>query len=252
MLTFNERAYQLELKSNDTDDSIIEYIKNHRTDIAHISVHKIASELFISPNSIIRTAKKLGYSGFSELKFSIQNEDNPEEINTVSNKVLDKLPQSVAKSIDVFDDECIDKLVCKLVSSNKVLIAGTGDSVYFCEYFGRYLRCLNKKTEYFAQIHDIEYFSNFYETDDLVIIISVSGATERLVKLAKNLKAKNPKLDVICITHYGENPLSEICDTQVCFWGDRRVVNGYNVTDRSGLLVLIKLICEGYLKKVCE
>ncbi len=249
MLTFDERASQLELKSNDTEDSILDYIRKNRAEIQNISIHKVASDLFISPNSIIRTAKKLGYSGFSELKFAIQNEDNPEELHTASNKVLDKLPQSIAKSIDVLDDNAIKKLIDKIISSDKILIAGIGDTVYFCEYFGRYLRCLNKKTEYFAQIHDIEYFSNFYESNDLVIIISVSGQSERLIKLAKKLKETKPNLQIFCITHYGQNPLSAVCDEQICFWGDKRIVNGYNVTDRSGLLMLIKIICEEYLRQ---
>ncbi len=250
MLTFEERVYNIELKSNDTDDSIIEYIKNNRKEIQHISVQKIAKDLYISPNSIIRTSKKLGYSGFSELKFSIQNEDNPSEITTVENRVFEKLPQSIIRSIDVLDETALDRLTDQMVDANKILIAGVGDSVYFCEYFGRYLRCLGKKTEYFAQIHDIEYFSNFYEEGDLVIIVSVTGESERLVKLAANLKKRCENLNVTCVTHFGENPLSILCDDQVCFWGDRRIVNGYNVTDRAGLLMLIKMICEMYLKKI--
>ncbi len=249
-MTFEERVYNIELKSNDTDDSIIEYIKRNRKCIQMISVQKIAKDLFISPNSIIRTSKKLGYSGFSELKFSIQSEDNPSEITTVENKVFEKLPQSIIRSIDVLDEAAIETLTDQMVEAGKILIAGLGDSVYFCEYFGRYLRCLNKKTEYFSQIHDIEYFSNFYEEGDLVIIISVTGEPERLVNLARNLKKRCKTLNVTCITHFGDNPLSLLCDNQVCFWGDKRIVNGYNVTDRAGLLMLIKMICEMYLKKI--
>lgn len=76
-MDFEKRVYEKEFNLNDTDDSIIEYIKSRRADIQNLSIQNIAKELFISPNAIMRTAKKLGYSGFSELKFSLQKENNP-------------------------------------------------------------------------------------------------------------------------------------------------------------------------------
>lgn len=251
IVTFDKRAYESEFKLNDTDDMIVEYIQKNRRNIQNISIHKIASDLFMSPNSVMRTSKKLGYSGFSELKFSVQNEDNPEETRTVEHKVLDKIPQNIVRSIDVLDNKVFDAIIEDMMKANKILIAGIGDSVYFCEFFGRYLRCLNKKIEYFAQIHDIEYASKFYEKGDLVIIISSSGSPDRLTKLAKDVKERAPEIDLCCITHFGSNPLSKLCDKQLCFWGEKRIVNGYNVTDRIGLMMVIRMLCEEFLRRLC-
>ncbi len=246
-MTFDERAYEHEFKLNDTDDLVIEYIQKNRENIQNISIHKIAEELYLSPNSIMRLAKKLGYSGFSELKFSIQNEETPNETYTVENRVLHKIPQNIVKTMDVIDDEIMKKFVVEMQNSHKTMFAGIGDSVYFCELLGRYLRCFDKRVEYFAQIHDIEYASRFYCENDLIIVISASGNVPRLVKLVNSVKRRNPDTKVFCITHYGKNSLSEVCDSQLCFWGEKRVVNGFNVTDRAGLAMLIRMLCETYI-----
>ncbi len=250
-MTLNERIDQEQSKFNDTDNSIIEYIQKKRIEIQHTPIQKVAEDLFISPNAIMRVAKKLGYSGFSELKFSLQIEMEGEakNINTVGNRVLDSVPENIIKTIDVIDDSVMQKMLSTMASTNNILFAGIGDSVYFCEVFGRYLRCLNKHVEYYQQIHDTEYASKHYQKGDLIVIISASGEPKRLVDLAKEAKRKGTT--VFCITHFGKNPLSELCDEQLCFWGTRKVINGYNVTDRSGLMLLIRMICEQYFSSFC-
>lgn len=245
-MTLNERIDREQSKFNETDNVIIEYIQRKRVEIQHMAIQKIAEELFISPNAIMRVAKKLGYSGFSELKFSLQieMEDNTKNINTAGNRVLNTVPENIMKTIDVIDESVLQKMLSKISNTNNILFAGIGDSVYFCEVFGRYLRCLGKHVEYYQQIHDTEYASKHYTKGDLIIIISASGQPQRLVDIAKEAKRKG--VAVFCITHFGENPLSKLCEQQLCFWGTRKVLNGYNVTDRSGLMLLIRMICERF------
>ncbi len=249
-MTFEQRIYEKEFYLNDTDDSIIEYIKSNRNDINNISINKIAGELYISPNSIMRLAKKIGYSGFSELKYSLQNENSPESYKTITSQVFDKVPKNVMKTLDVSDEKYIQKMVNQMKRANKILFVGVGDSVYFCEMFGRYLRCFDKNVEYFSQIHDAEYMAKKYKEGDMVVVVSASGRTERLVELAKKTKAQNAT--VYCMTHFGENPLSQICDEQVPFWGEKRIVNNYNVTDYLGLMLLIRIICEAFWKNASD
>lgn len=243
-MSFLKRVYDNEFKLNDSDDSIIEYITIHRNDINKISIQKIANDLFISPNTIMRLSKKLGYSGFSELKFSLHNEDIPNTNQTVTSQIFDGIPVNITKTLDINDGNDIEKLVSMMTLDGKIMFVGVGDSVYFCELFGRYLRCLNRKVEYYQQIHDSEYMLNSYTSKDLIIVISASGETKRLVELAKKAKSMNVK--IACMTHYGTNSLSEIADLQICFWGEKRRVNNYNVTDYIGLMMIIRIICERF------
>ncbi len=247
---FEQRVYEKEFVLNDTDDSIIEYIKKHRSDINKLSIHKIASDLYISPNAIMRLAKKIGYSGFSELKFALQGETQPVEYQTITSQVFDRIPNNIVRTLDVSDENIMRDMVKAMNEARKILFVGVGDSVYFCELFGRYLRCLGKTVEYYHQIHDAEYMARQYSEGDMVVVISASGRTERLITLAKQVKKQG--VTVFCMTHYGNNPLSTVCDAQVSFYGEKRIVNNYNVTDYIGLMMIIRLICEDFWKDYCE
>lgn len=84
-MTFAERLKNIGMQTNDTEDDILAYIEKHRKDISQLSIQKIAKDLYTAPNSIMRLLKKLGYSGFAELKFAVQNEPRPQ------NKTLSRL-----------------------------------------------------------------------------------------------------------------------------------------------------------------
>ncbi len=248
-MTFEERVYDQEFKLNDTDDSVVEYIRANRKDLHSLSIQNIARALYIAPNAIMRLAKKLGYSGFSELKFSLQQEDNPADLQTVEKRVLDKIPQNIVKTLDVIDEDEMAQFVAAMLAAPKIVFAGVGESVYFCELFGKYLRCLDRKVEYHVHIHDMEYAVAHCTAGDLLLIISASGNNARLKALAD--VAKQNGVVTACMTHYGKNNLSDICDEHLYFWGEKRVAGGYNVTDRSGLMMLIRIVCEAYWEKLC-
>ena len=248
-MDFEQRVYDQEFKMNDTDDSVVEYLRKHRKGIQNLSIHKIAEDLFVSPTAVMRTSKKLGYSGFSELKFCLQAEDTPTQIKTAESHVLGKLPENIVRTVDVMDENMLHTMVDSMIGAKKILFAGIGDSVYFCELFGRSLRCLDRPVEYFQQIHDMEYAARRYTQGDMIIVISASGKPERLVALAQN--AVQNGAVVYCMTNFGRNPLADVCMGQLCFWGEQRIVNGYNVTDRSGLMMLVRLLCEEFWKKFC-
>ena len=219
-MNFLKRVYDNEFKLNDSDDSIVDYIKENRKNIDKISIQKIADDLYISPNTIMRLSKKLGYSGFSELKFSLHNEDLPNSSRTITSQIFDGIPANITKTLDICDDNDIEKLVDMMSLDGKIMFVSVGDSVYFCELFCRYLRCLNRIVECYQQIHDSEYMLNSYTSNDLIIVISASGETKRLLDLAGKAKSNNVK--IACITHYGNNSLSEIADLQICFWGEKK------------------------------
>ncbi len=246
-MNFEQSVYEKEFKLNDTDDSIIQYIREHKDTIHKISIQKIASELFISPNAIMRLARKLGYSGFAELKYSIQSESGIEQERTVTSQVFDQVPSNIARTLDINDGNDIKGLVKQLDQAERILFVGVGDSVYFCKLFVQYLRCLEKQVEYHTQIHDCEYMAKQYTHKDMIVFISASGNTRRLVDLAHKVKEKGVKL--VCMTHYGKNHLSEVCDTQICFWGEKQTVNNYNVTDYIGLMMIIRMICEEFWRE---
>lgn len=246
-MSFEKRVYEQEFRLNDTDDSVIDYIQKHRNKIQEITIHQIAEELYISPNAIMRTTKKLGYTGFSQLKFSLQQEENQPKNRVPTNTAFNELPISIERTLEVFDEATTQILISKILMANRILIIGLGSSTYYCELFRDYFRCIDRPIEYYEHMHDVEYAARSMKKGDLMIFISASGHASRLETIAKEAKKQN--VDTFCISHYGSNPLNVLCDNHLYFWGERRMVNGYNVTDRIGLLLIIRKVAEEFWKK---
>ncbi|MDU6976065.1 MAG: MurR/RpiR family transcriptional regulator, partial [Clostridiales bacterium] len=70
-MNFEERVLLNELRLTDTDDQVVDYIREDYNRFVNQSVQKVAEDLFTVPNTIVRLSKKLGYKGFSDLKFSL-------------------------------------------------------------------------------------------------------------------------------------------------------------------------------------
>lgn len=57
-MNFEDRVLLNELKFTDTDDQIIEYIRENKEKILNQSIQETAEELFTVPNTIVRLSKK--------------------------------------------------------------------------------------------------------------------------------------------------------------------------------------------------
>ncbi len=54
--------------------NILKYIYGHADDIRHMSIQELASQVSYSSATVLRFCKKLGYSGFAELKYVLHQE----------------------------------------------------------------------------------------------------------------------------------------------------------------------------------
>ena len=81
-------------KMNATEIKILQYIIKNTDEIQKITVKELSQRLFVSKTTIINLAKKLGYEGFSELRFFLKNiserkTENQEEYIPEKNDVND-------------------------------------------------------------------------------------------------------------------------------------------------------------------
>lgn len=242
-MNFDERVLLNELKFTDTDDQIIEYIRKNEEKVLNQSIQDTAEELFTVPNTIVRLSKKLGYKGFSELKFELRKEIEEKKHSlkiNFENKGL--LSENIIKTINVIDSDSIKKAVKKIKQAKNIHLLGIGDSIYFCEMFTKNLRCVNKAAEFFTYRHDMIYNVEKCTEKDLYIVISVSGESRDLIEACEI--AKNRGAYIISMTHLSKNSISKLSDMNLFFWAPKKDINNYNATDRVGIMILIRIISE--------
>lgn len=241
-MKFEERVLKQEFKLNDTDDEIIAFIRNNRHALNTLSIQDIANEVYSVPNAIMRLAKKLEYTGFSQMKIMIEQENEEVERDN-------KIPQNVSKTIELINYDALLTVALKMKKCKTVYFLGVGDSIYYCEMMANNLRCINKKAEYYHNYHEIDYRVTHCDEQDVLVFISATGENERLINVAKGALERG--VCVISVTHFNKNSLSKICSNALYFWGEERRLDGYNVTDRTGLMILLRELSEVFWREYC-
>lgn len=235
-MKFEERILQEEFQLNDTDDIIIDYIRKHRGDINQIAIQKIAKELYIVPNAIMRLCRKLGYSGFAELKMLLKQEENVED------ELPSLLSDSLIKTLDLVDSKKIELVASKMLATKNIHFIGVGESLYFCQMMVDNLKCVNQSAYCYETYREIEYRLQRCNNHDLVVVITASGMNTKLNNWIKYSKERGAY--IVSITHFSKNDTSKIANVPLYFWGEDFKLNGYNITDRTGMMLLLRELSE--------
>src|SRR5699024_12248968 len=84
--------------------------------IQNQSIHEITEKTFTSSASIVRLAKKLGFSGFSEMKYYIKSEleDNSEQFKSS----ISLLEQDIKDTLNLISEQNL-KHICKQIKNTK-------------------------------------------------------------------------------------------------------------------------------------
>ena len=242
-MKFKDRVLLNELKFNDTDDQIIEYINENKELVVSQSIQKTAEVLYTVPNSIVRLSKKMGYDGFSQMKFKLKQEIE-ERDSAPATIIKRQISPNISRTLELINDDLIEAVVKRIESSRKVYFLGMGDSIYFCEMFSKNIKCIGKRSEFFQHRHDMIYSASNCQPKDLFFAISISGESREVIEASE--KAHERGAVVISITHLCESSLSKLADINLFIWAPAENKNGYNSTDRVGMMILIREISEKF------
>lgn len=248
MMNFEERVALNWLKLNDVEDDIVTYLKARAYEAESLSINKIAKDMFIAPNTIVRFAKKLGYRGFSELKYSLAFEHgntDSEEIKKLDQVFEPEISKHIIQTIKLIDRRQVVGVLKRIYESNSVSLYGIGDSQYFCELLAKYLSRVNKNIEMrYHILYDSEYAISRLKPGDVTIFISASGESAQILDLAG--RAHKRGAYIIAITMNTDNTMRRIADTTLVFSSEDKYCNNYNVPDLTGLMLLVRYIANIY------
>lgn len=238
-MRFEERVHKYEYKLNDTDDQIIEYILQNKPEFVNKSIQSLAAAFFTVPNTITRLSKKLGYDGFSHFKNSIKDEINTSNVvNEEGSYYL------IQKTFELLDMEQIEKISKLIHDAKHVLFFGVGDSADFCEMMVRNLRVAGKGAEFSIHRHEVLHRIEEMNKQDVLFLISLSGETEQVLEMAEQAKPRG--ITIVSLTHFSRNSLEKLASFNLYCYSPKKVMNGYNITDKTPLMVVLQAISQLY------
>lgn len=249
-MSFSERIVKNWSRINDVEAQILDYLQNHIDELPSMSINVLVSNLFISQNTVIRLAKKLGFHGFAEMKYAIMAEARTlpkdvsfsEQLNTLSDAVI---ASNIARTIALIDRNQIAALLRRIKKARSVSVHGFGDSHYFAELLQKYFARVSDNVDMqFSILYDIKFKADKFLPADVAIFISASGTTATILELATS--AKEHGTYTVSITQNTDNPLRHIVDESLLFCGDYAETKQKNVPDLTGLMLLLRYIANAY------
>lgn len=206
----NKSYYLLtNLLSEEETKIITGIIKHIENDERRIGVQQIANENFVSPTYIIKMCKRLGFEGYSELYYHLQQAANENE--RASGMALQEL-------IDNYDEEKGQKF-CKLLrrfQNQRIFTDGSGFADLVADYMVQRLAVCGFMV--FNRVHFYDFMIFHEENRNAVtniepsLMIAISQSGEAVPVLNDVRAAKERGFKIICFTKREDSTLASLSD----------------------------------------
>ena len=222
---------------------VVEYIMNSPEEIVNITANELSKRLFISKTSIINLSKKLGFDGFIELRYYVKdyviNKAKKDEVISFKD-ILNDIYEEVTKTLSLQSEDDIKAVAEKLVNSKTVYIIARGASKPIGDLLSTRLSMLRIKSIYIDDYNLIDVIGDRLMEDETLVLISLSGETEKIKNIAKVARAKS--VDVIAITSFSNNTLQKIANYKLFCFSDEVETKNDDLISRLGLHTIAQLL----------
>jgi DNA-binding MurR/RpiR family transcriptional regulator len=208
-----------------SEQKVAEYILREPDAAVISTVADIAKKSGTSEAAVIRLCKSLEFKGFHELKLRIAGDLNKAEIEEyrdflsndsvkeIISKVSSNNIQAIRETIEVLNEEEMNKAVNHVEQADRIIIYGVGASSIIAQDFQQKFSRIGKNCITFTDFHLIAVATVNAGPKDVVIGVSYSGETQEVIEVLE--LARRNQATTISLTKYGKSPLTEKADIRL-------------------------------------
>ncbi|NER40453.1 SIS domain-containing protein [Bacillus megaterium NBRC 15308 = ATCC 14581] len=87
-------------------------------------------------------------------------------------------------------------------------------------------------------IHELEYLQKMMS----FFLISLTGETSQVLEIA--CLGHEKQIPIVSMTNFTRNPLQQIAEYNLYCYAPQKVIHGYNATDRTPLMIVLRKLSE--------
>lgn len=233
---------------------IADYILKNHDKVIKMSVGELAEDAGVVKSAVIRCCKSLGFSGFSDLKFSLARENvRNEQFNyvpyinegdstvAIMEKIFSANIKTLHDTLEGIDREILTGLVELLKSANNIYIYGIGTSAGIVSDFQYRLMQLGFMAFSFTDIVAMRVSTLNIKKGDVAIGISNSGRTKATVEALELAKKRGAK--VASVTSYKKSPIVKVSDFPIVIYTDEIQYPIEAISSRIAHISVLDSIC---------
>lgn len=220
----------LKEKMSEGEETIADFIMTLGKELHKYSTRNIAEATYTSAPTVIRLCKKLGFKGFDDFKeqflkeidyldqqygkvdvnFPFTSQDN---IMRAAHKISHLYEDTVLDTMTLLHHDDLQKVLKLLKYSHSIHVFSYGTALNLAESFKEKMLKIGKNVIISNNLNYQLYEVTCIPKGDIAIIISYSGETLNIIKLAQVCKERG--IPIIAITSFGENTLSQLSSVKL-------------------------------------
>ncbi len=215
----------------------------------HVALKDIADSCEMSEAMVVKTSKKLGFSGFRDLRSqaaaynrlpitAMHEELSPSDtLREIVTKVFRTSAQALEETLGILDMAAFERAATLLANANQRDFYGFGGSAQIAsDAVHKFLRIGIRATAY-SDPYLMLMSAALLGPSDVVLAISHSGQTANLIEAVKAAQANG--VPVIAISNYSESPLASLADAVLCSTAQGSPLTGENAAARVAQLNIL-------------
>ncbi|WP_343834646.1 MurR/RpiR family transcriptional regulator [Bacillus horti] len=206
-----------------SERKVAEYILEEPGKAIKLTIADLAKASQSSEAAIIRLCKRLDFKSFSELKIRVAGDlQKPvaekyydilpnEQMKDVVAKVSTNNIQAIRETMDLINQDEVEKAVTAIMNCKQLLIYGVGASSIIAQDAHQKFMRINIQCNTYTDFHIAAVAAANAGPEDVVIGVSHSGSTKEVVEVFE-LASQSTR---ISITKYGQTPLAGLANIRL-------------------------------------
>ncbi|MGX7351858.1 RpiR family transcriptional regulator [Enterococcus canis] len=228
---------------NELELIVYEYVLEHLAELPHMTIRQLSDACHVSTSTILRCCNKLGYQGFTELKFAVKQElardvtfEQFYDATIQVDQFLKKVNQDDYRVV-------LEPAVQMILDARHIAFSGIGTSGILGAYGSRYFMNLGLNaysiSDPFAPVPPRGL------DNTLAIILSVSGETKEMVAQIQDFKRYGAK--TMSITNQENSTIARLADHNISYYMPE-IIHGrehdINLTTQTPVIALLEILAQ--------
>lgn len=237
-------------KIGKAEKRIADWLLDNPGEILPLSIVDLADKCGCSEATIVRFAKRMGFSGYQELKISVAQETNSTSVSTnitsgdsmeeIYDKVCNDIYCSLERTKMALNTEALENACEKIAAADRVVIFGLGNSASIALDASHKLQRTGCNAYSYSDNHMQVIAASHLTEKDVAIGISHSGSSKDIVEALKI--AREAGATTISITNAGKSPIQKHSDLTLFTASDETKHNILALNSRIAQLSIINAI----------
>lgn len=220
-----QKIEELTIRYDDSRKTVGEFLLHERRNLKHYTMQAIADQTYTSKSTLVRIAKNLGFSGWTEFMKAYTKETTyldhhlstadvniPFQKNDTYQQIAGEITavkkSSLTETLELLSEKKLLAAVNLLKNAKRICVFGISVNQYLGELFQHKMLLIGKPVEIVTQA-EMKFLSSTMTPEDLAIIISYSGNDVNRMPTTNISMLKERQVPILGITSLGTNLLRE-------------------------------------------